>query len=83
MTQPLLHFAQVGAPVQGVGGGRGPQGVRAEAFSIDPRRFGVFSQHAVVNPFYPWPTDGNALLISSLRSEIYFTKMATFCSSYS
>jgi hypothetical protein len=36
VAQPLLHFAQVGAAVQGVGGrgGRGgPQGVRPEAFS--------------------------------------------------
>ena len=49
MSQPLLDFAQVGAPVQGVGGRRGPQGVRAEAFSVDPRRLRVFSQDVVVN----------------------------------
>jgi hypothetical protein len=40
---------EVGAAVQGVGGRRGPQGVRAEAFSVDARRFGVFTQHAVVH----------------------------------
>jgi hypothetical protein len=49
VPQPFLHFAQVGAPVQGVGGGRGPQGVRAKAFSVDSRRLGVFSQDAVVH----------------------------------
>ena len=49
MPQPFLHFAQVGAPIQGVGGGRGAQGVRAEAFSINSRRLSVFPQHAVVN----------------------------------
>jgi len=42
VAQPFLHLAQVGAAVQGVGGRRGPQGVRAEAFSIDPGRLGVF-----------------------------------------
>ena len=34
-------------------------------------------------PFYPRHADGNPLLLSSLRLENYFTKMATFCTSYS
>jgi hypothetical protein len=49
VPQPFLDFAQIGAPVQGVGGRRGPQGVRPETFSVNPRRLGVLAQHAVVN----------------------------------
>jgi hypothetical protein len=40
---------QIGATVQGVGGRRGAQRVRAEAFPINSRRLSVFSQDAVVN----------------------------------
>jgi hypothetical protein len=43
VTEPFLHLAQVGAPVQRVGGRRRAQGVRPEAFSIDAHRLGVFS----------------------------------------
>jgi hypothetical protein len=41
VPQPLLDFAQIGAPIQGVGGRRGPQGVRAETgvVSPNPRKF--------------------------------------------
>jgi hypothetical protein len=49
VPEPFLHFPQVGAAVEGVGGGRGPQGVRAEAVSVDPRRLGPFTRDAVVN----------------------------------
>jgi hypothetical protein len=35
VAEPLLDLAEVGAAVQGVGGRRGPQGVRAETFSVN------------------------------------------------
>ena len=35
MTEPLLHFAQVGAAIRRVGSGGGAQGVRAEAPQIN------------------------------------------------
>jgi hypothetical protein len=49
VAEPLLHFAQVGAPIQGVGGGRGPQGVRPKAGENQPGGFGVLAQRTVVN----------------------------------
>jgi hypothetical protein len=48
VPQPLLDFAQIGPAVQRVSGGRGPPGVRAEAWEIQPGGLGVFSQHATV-----------------------------------
>jgi hypothetical protein len=49
MSQPLLHFAQIGTPVQGVGGGGGPQGVGAEAGEIHSSGLRIFTQHPMVN----------------------------------
>jgi hypothetical protein len=47
---------EVGAAVQGVGGRRGPQGVRAEAPNVNPGGIGMFAHDAVVDdPWGQWP----------------------------
>ena len=37
VAQPFLDLAQVGAPVQGVGGGRGPQGMEDRSLGNQAR----------------------------------------------
>ena len=49
MTEPFLDFAQIGAAVERVGGGRGAQGVRSEAPQINASGFGMFSQDALID----------------------------------
>jgi hypothetical protein len=46
---PLLHLAQVGAAVERVGGGRGPQGERSKVAQLNSGGLGVSPQHAMVN----------------------------------
>ena len=49
VTEPFLDFAQIGATIQRIGGGRGTQGVRSEAPQLNASCFGVFPQDAMVN----------------------------------
>jgi hypothetical protein len=50
VAEPFLDFAQVGAPVQGVGDRRGPRGMGSKAFSINPGSVRVFAQPRCKSP---------------------------------
>ena len=49
MAEPLLHLGDVGAVVQGVGGGRGAERVGAEARHRDANRLRVMLDHAGID----------------------------------